>query len=97
VTDTSRRVPIPHHVRDHAEPARDAMVTIQAEVQVALHLAQEAAEADQADPWRVCAILTTRMGTILKLATFAQREIESIQGIDRPPDVAGMKLAEGSA
>jgi hypothetical protein len=92
----SRRNPIPYHVRTHAEPARDALLEIQAHVQTALAQAADASEDPNSDPWRLLTKLISHLGTINRLASFGVREIESIESVDRPPDTAGIQLAKSN-
>jgi hypothetical protein len=92
--NTSRRTLIPYHVRDHAEPARDAAMKIQAKAQAILDIAADTADAPNGDPWKALAAATSNVGTINRLAALIIRELESINGIDRPIDVSGLQLVE---
>lgn len=91
---TTPRKTVPDHVRGPVEAARDDFMRIKGELQRLIDIARYAAQSDDVDGWRALAHAVSQAGTCINLAADGIRELESIEGVDQPPDESVIHLRQ---
>lgn len=88
---TPRR-PLPDHALEQVTNARNTLMLQQERAQDALDEGEERLrEGRVSSPWEALDLQTRALGRILRALAFAQRELERIEGMDQPPDVAAIR------
>lgn len=89
----TQRRSLPDHARDPVTHSRDIALTVQVEAQRLLEEV-ERSMTEGRDSYATLAAATARVGLIGRMAAAIVRHLEQIEGVDAPPDLQVIHLAE---